>query len=809
MGKKLHTLIIEDREDDILLLLRELGKNDYDVEYERIETSYEMQAALNNSQWDLILCDYSLPQFQAIQALAILKESGKDIPFIIVSGTIGEETAVEALKAGAHDFIVKGNYARLCPAIEREMRDARSRHERKVAIEALQRSEEHYRMLFEANPHPMWVYDVETLKFLAVNEAAIAHYGYEQYEFHGMTIKDIRPPEDVPFLMDHISHLESSDQISSEWRHRKKNGTIIHVEITSHIIQWLGRTARLVLAHDITERKWTESSLKQRDKELELRNIELMRLYRASEALLTGALDELSELAQTIVQTVLQEFEQSNCSLLLLNQATGNLERVAVAGPYSQEVGNATLNIKKPGLVAKALRTSQIINASNVLLEEEYAPNWASARSELVIPLKVGGNVIGALDVQSPELDAFHENDERLMSIFADRAALGLERTRLHEQTLKQLERLGALRMIDLAISNSLDLRISLNVVLEQTIKQLGVDASSILLLKSEHGRLEYSMGHGFHTREIETTSLRLGEGFAGKAALERRIMSFSDMPPADIEFTRMKLLADERFVAYFGVPLIARGEVKGVLEVFHRAPLKPDMEWLNFLDNLGWQTAIAVDNALLVQGMQRSNTDLILAYEATIEGWSHALDLRDKETEGHTQRVTDMTLKLAHVMRIEENQIPHIRRGALLHDIGKMGVPDHILLKEGPLTEVEWVVMKKHPQFAFDLLSPISYLKEALDIPYCHHEKWDGTGYPRGLSGTRIPFAARIFAVVDVWDAITSDRPYRKKWSKQKAIKYIREQSGKHFEPAVVEIFLKEIIEQNKAAQQRRKNKN
>jgi HD-GYP domain-containing protein (c-di-GMP phosphodiesterase class II) len=158
------------------------------------------------------------------------------------------------------------------------------------------------------------------------------------------------------------------------------------------------------------------------------------------------------------------------------------------------------------------------------------------------------------------------------------------------------------------------------------------------------------------------------------------------------------------------------------------------------------------------------------------------------------------MTLKLAQALKIEEEQIPHIRRGALLHDIGKMGVPDHILFKEGPLNESEWEIMRKHPQFAYDLISPIAYLKDALDIPYCHHEKWDGTGYPRGLSGTRIPFAARIFAVIDVWDAITSDRPYRKKWTKRKAIKYIREQSGKQFEPAVVEVFLNELIKQGKS---------
>ncbi|MCK6583739.1 MAG: GAF domain-containing protein [Anaerolineales bacterium] len=799
MKKNLRVLLIEDTEADELLLLREMNKYGYQVDYQRIETAAEMQAALDNHEWDLILCDYSLPQFHAMQALKILKDSGRDLPFIIVSGTIGEETAVEALKAGAHDFIVKGNYARLNPAIEREMRDAEFRRERRAAIEALQRSEEHYRMLFKANPHPMWVYDAESLQFLAVNEAAISHYGYSHEEFLGMTIKDIRPDEDVSKLVNHIENLGGRDQFSSEWLHRKKDGTLIHVEITSHRILWLERKARLVLALDITERKRAEESLKQRDKELELRNTELLRLYRASEALLTGALDELPELAQTIVQTILQEFEQSNCSLLLLNQETGDLERVAVAGPYARAVSNASLNLNKPGLVAKALRTLQIINAPNVLMEEEYAPNWEFARSELVIPLKVGNNVIGALDVQSPEPDAFHEDDERLMSIFANRAALALERTRLHEQTLKQLERLGALRAIDLAISNSLDMRISMNVVLEEATRQLGVDAACILLLKPENGRLEYAMGRGFRTRKIESTSLRLGEGMAGRVALERVVLSLEDIRSGNTQFTRNKLLEEEHFVSYYGVPLTARGEVKGVLEIFHRAPLEPDMEWLDFLDGLGWQTSIAIDNALLVQGMQRSNTNLILAYEATIEGWSHALDLRDKETEGHTQRVTDLTLKLARVLNIDEAQIPHIRRGALLHDIGKMGVPDHILLKEGPLTDAEWDIMRQHPQFAYDLLSPISYLREALDIPFCHHEKWNGTGYPRKLSGAQIPFAARIFAVVDVWDAITSDRPYRKKWSRQKAIKYIREQSGEHFDPAIVEVFLDEIIKQDK----------
>jgi putative nucleotidyltransferase with HDIG domain len=170
-------------------------------------------------------------------------------------------------------------------------------------------------------------------------------------------------------------------------------------------------------------------------------------------------------------------------------------------------------------------------------------------------------------------------------------------------------------------------------------------------------------------------------------------------------------------------------------------------------------------------------------------------MDLRDHETEGHTERVMELTLKLARIMKVgSETQLATIRRGALLHDIGKIGIPDAILLKEGKLTDEEWVLMRQHPQLAHDMLKPIAYLNEAIHIPYCHHEKWNGTGYPQGLKGENIPLTARIFAIIDVWDALTNDRPYRKKWTKQKTLQYIREQSGIHFDPQIVDAFLESI---------------
>jgi len=191
---------------------------------------------------------------------------------------------------------------------------------------------------------------------------------------------------------------------------------------------------------------------------------------------------------------------------------------------------------------------------------------------------------------------------------------------------------------------------------------------------------------------------------------------------------------------------------------------------------------------------LERAHTELMTAYDATIAGWSHALDLRDKETEGHSQRVTLLTLKLAEAFGMNQEELIHIRRGALLHDIGKLGIPDSILHKPGKLTETEWEMMRRHPQYAYDMLYPIDYLHPALSIPYCHHEKWDGTGYPRGLKGEEIPQSARLFAIADVWDALTSDRPYRPAMSEEFASNYVQEQSGKHFQPEVVELFLKMI---------------
>ncbi|NMB60589.1 MAG: HD-GYP domain-containing protein [Chloroflexi bacterium] len=206
----------------------------------------------------------------------------------------------------------------------------------------------------------------------------------------------------------------------------------------------------------------------------------------------------------------------------------------------------------------------------------------------------------------------------------------------------------------------------------------------------------------------------------------------------------------------------------------------------------------VAVDKSQLYRNLQNAYIELNQAYDQTLAGWVAALELRERETAVHSRQVVEMTVKLAHMMGIKGDELKHVWRGAYLHDIGKMAIPDAILLKPGPLSEDEWEVMRQHPSLAYQMLSGISYLKPALDIPYGHHEKWDGTGYPRGLAGENIPLPARIFSVVDVWQALTSDRVYRKAWPEQNAIDYIIDHSGTHFDPKVVEAFLS-LINKNR----------
>jgi len=578
--------------------------------------------------------------------------------------------------------------------------------------------------------------------------------------------------------------LARTTRWKGEVRVRRTDGSVIHVLVGASALK---NSAGLItgftaVLHDITERK-------QRERELEA--------IAAISLALRGA-NTQAQMLPLVLGQLMALLGASDAALGLRDPLTNELILALVQG---ERIGRAGQRLPAGmGIGGQVLITGQPHMSVNVIADPYYYALTAlsDARAVACVPLITTTQVLGVLWAE--RLAPFTEADMRVFSAIAGIAANAMQRAGLYEQTEQRLRRLAALREIDSTIMNSLDLRTTLFILLEQVTTQLGVDASDILLLSRGMNVLEYEAGRGFRSRAVERSRLRLGEGYAGLAALERRLVAVPDLLQPGLNpagpFRRSALLADEAFLALFCVPLVAKGQVVGVLEVFHRAPLNPDADWLAFLETLAGQAAIAVADASLFHDLQQSNSELLLAYDTTLEGWSAALDLRDHETEGHSQRVTETTLRLAQSLGVSERDLEQIRRGSLLHDIGKMGIPDVILLKPGQLNDDEMAIMRRHPLLAYDLLRPIAYLRPALDIPYCHHEKWDGTGYPRQLKGDAIPLAARIFAVVDVWDALRSDRPYRLGWPDDQVWAYIRDQAGTHFDPRVVSAFFT-ILEQ------------
>jgi PAS domain S-box-containing protein len=267
MSDRLRVLVVDDVEDDALLVLRELERSGSKLDWERVEDAPSLRAALARGPWDLVISDWAMPRFSALGALSIVKESGLDLPFIMVSGTVGEEAVVAALHAGAHDFVSKENLSRLAPAVARELREREGREARRRAEDEVRKAGERYRLLFTSSPLPMFVYDIESLAFLATNEAATRHYGYTRDEFGALTERDIRAPDDAVASIDRGSYLASYEG-GALWHHRKKDGSVIAMEVSAHDFEFEGKPARLVLASDVTKRLRAEESLKKTEQQL-------------------------------------------------------------------------------------------------------------------------------------------------------------------------------------------------------------------------------------------------------------------------------------------------------------------------------------------------------------------------------------------------------------------------------------------------------------------------------------------------------------------------------------------------------------
>lgn len=498
----LRVLLIEDEPDDAELLVHALRREGYDLVHRRVDHERDLSLALVEEEWDLAFCDWVMPAFGALAALEVVKSTGRDIPVVIVSGTVDEETAVSALRAGARDFLVKDNLVRLGPIVARELAESADRRRRQDAERALRSRE---------------------AILTAVGSAAERLIRAASWE------------EAVQEVLARTGPVTGANRVLVYQNRARLEGREGILRLT-----WRADSEHTEATEDLDRIRWSE---------------------------VAPAWD------------------------------------LAVAG----------------GGVAFAVGD-----------ERFQAPAWRwmarhNVRTVCLVPIRTGTVWWGAIAAVNRDVRAWSNGEISALRVLADALGASIERSELH-------------------------------------------------------------------------------------AALKR------------------------------------------------------------------------------------SNSELVEAYNRTLEGWALALELRDRGTAGHTRRTTEMTVRLAEAMGIEGEALTHIHRGALLHDIGKMGVPDSILQKPGALTDAERDVMQRHPVYAHELLLGIPYLHPALDIPFAHHERWDGTGYPRGLAGEEIPIAARIFAVVDAWDAMRSDRPYRSARRPEEAMAEIEAGSGTHFDPAVVETFLRMI---------------
>jgi PAS domain S-box-containing protein len=582
---------------------------------------------------------------------------------------------------------------------------------------------------------------------------------------------------------DFYKNLWDTIKKDSVWKgtlvNRRKDGSQYFEEMT--ITPFMDENNRILhfigVKQDVTERE-------QRERELTV-------VANVSSALRIA--ETRSEMLPVILDQLIEQLNVEAATLVLLDPATDEMVIELGRGLWANSTG---LRIPPgTGLSRKIMDSKRpYLNNGNQKDPAVYfTDKFENCRASAAVPLVIQEKEIGVIFIGSNR--ELTERDIRLLKSVADIAANAIHRSSLHEKTQEKVNQLDSLRVIDQAINTSLDLKVTLNVVLKQSKELLNCDAIVILLSKPQTMLLEPVANVGFQSKEIERFRLHISDGLAGRSILERRIISADDFQlPAGMSSGNM-IFHTEDFKSFHSAPLFVKGDLKGVMLVFYRKPFTPTPEWLNIVNTLATQTAIAIDNNELFDDLQRSTLNLTVAYNETIEGWAKALELRDQETEGHSKRVTDLTVKFAYELGLNDEAIGNIMRGSLLHDIGKMGIPDAILNKPGKLTEEEWTLVRRHPQDAYDMLSPIKYLKPALDIPYCHHERWDGSGYPRGLKGEEIPLAARIFAVVDVWDALTSDRPYRKAWPRSKAKEYMLSQAGIHFDPHIVEVFFRRVL--------------
>ena len=656
--------------------------------------------------------------------------------------------------------------------------------ERKRAEEELRHLKEFHENLVTNVTEGILVLDPEG-RITFVNPAMARMLGYTPQEMLGRLWLDFVVPEERRRARAKDRLRDKTQVYRDELTLQRKDGTPLAAMVsvapfrdpeTGALLGTLGTVADI-------------SSQKRHMRQLEAQT-------RIAKAL--GESTDMEALLEEVLRAALYAVPAAEKGSILLMEPDGRLRIRALVGyadtrlqgfAFPPGVGFAAQVVqRKQGLLIQDVHTEP---AFRLDIDIGDLKEVQDVRSAVAAPLLLGEQVIGVISLDSSQPGAFHPEDLFTLSGIAPTAALVIERARLFEEVRQRAAYLATLNAILVAASSMLeDVPQILNLALDRLLEALGRSRGAIWL-RAASKRERYVALRGLPRAILDpATSVLQRMGLDAPRALTV-VDCLAPQAPAGIAFLQR-----------FGVravvlaPLMSEGTRIGGLVVAAEHPHEWARHEVDFVEAVGRQLGLLIERVNFFQNLRDAHRELIRAYDETIEGWAKMLEMRDAETEGHTRRVTDLTIRLARVMGVSEEALVHIRRGALLHDIGKMAIPDAILLKPGPLTREEEAIMRQHPEMAYQALAHIEYLKPALDIPRYHHERWDGSGYPFGLKGKEIPLAARIFAVVDVYDALTSDRPYRPAWPKDKALAYLQQQAGRLFDPDVVQAFLRMMRE-------------
>lgn len=654
--------------------------------------------------------------------------------------------------------------------------------QRQLVETGLISSEERFSKAFHASPIATCITTFSDGHFVDANDAYLRLSEWDRDELMRRPAMDlgIYPSvEDRNQFLERLTHGQILK--GQDYKFRTATGETRDTLTFYELIQLGGETCILSMYHDISDKKHAEEEVKRRADEF-------AGLYETSRAL--SMHHDLDEILYAILHRASALLNAPNCAITLYNETLDDLVIAATIGP---DLPVGTHRPLRDGMVGCVAQTLQPLIVNDYQSWEGRSPLYDGLPycAVMGVPMLYQGKLIGVLDVAEihPATRKFNEADLNLLSLFAGQAAAAIFNARLFEAERYRRLQADTLREATAALTVSLDLSVTLELILDLMAKFAPYDSASIFLMRD--GQLEITAARGLpEEHHFIGKRIPLTPKWKELVSTSRHLILANAQEEPGFE----KWAGTETIRGWMAIPLIAHNTTIGFLDYDSRSIGIYSEDQAGHIQTFANEAAVAIENARLVEDLRLSNLELMFSYDSTLEGWGRALEMRDKETHGHTLRVTKLTLALAKYMNIPEESLIHIRRGVLLHDIGKIAIPDRILKKTGPLTESDWNKMRMHPKFAFDLIQPISYLRPAIDIPYCHHECWDGKGYPRGLKGEEIPLAARIFSVVDVWDALRYDRSYRKAWPREQTIQHLRNEAGKRFDPNVVEAFLEMI---------------